>query len=571
MTVSSETKKDQHDTSNSILPMSLVIIAWLGIAAFSKMAYQPPSPAKASIGNRFFSAERAEKFLRELVGDGIPHPAGSEQNKIVGDRVKTILESFGYKVQEQIAERKIGFRRQAEDSDIVPLRNLVAIKPGDKSLGSVMLACHFDSVPYGPGASDDGIAVAAILEIARMAKTELPEGREVIFLFTDGEEYGLLGADAFVSENKLAKRVEFVVNLEARGTTGPSLMFQTSEDSSQMIEIFAQSSSRPVTSSIFEEVYKRLPNDTDFTVFRENAGMRGFNFAFIGDARKYHTPEDNFENADKGSLQHHGANAWGLLKTLVSLPQHEPNLQKAVYFDLYGWKIVRWDARYSEVISGFCIAALIIGFAILIFSEQNWSKTLLWSTTTLACTFLFVLCVCALLELSFQIQERFSPPWINYPDFVSLAFWALGIFASLLGASIFNLNENACWLILWSIWSALAVATSQFVPGASYLFIVPLVFAIVTRGLFYNRSKWLANVMTSVVTAALWLPIGVLFYDAIGFSMNALLIGRICLLTWTLIPVAAHFSYKKCQQVSWISFTIGVVSLLLAIFVNQPQ
>ncbi|MDB4204625.1 peptidase M28, partial [Polaribacter sp.] len=46
------------------------------------------------------------------------------------------------------------------------------------------------------------------------------------------------------------------------------------------------------------------PNDTDLTIFREDANINGFNFAFIGDHFDYHTAQDSYERLDKESLLH---------------------------------------------------------------------------------------------------------------------------------------------------------------------------------------------------------------------------------------------------------------------------
>ena len=135
-----------------------------------------------------------------------------------------------------------------------------------------MIAAHYDSVPFGPGASDDGAGVAALLEIARMTQ-KLPASRnDILFLITDGEELGLLGAEGFVRSHALAKTIRVAINLEARGTSGRSLMFQTSDQSAWLIRHYANCTTHPTTSSLYQEVYKRLPNDTDFTVFAD--GMR---------------------------------------------------------------------------------------------------------------------------------------------------------------------------------------------------------------------------------------------------------------------------------------------------------
>ncbi|MGH6696672.1 M20/M25/M40 family metallo-hydrolase [Sphingopyxis sp.] len=89
------------------------------------------------------------------------------------------------------------------------------------------IAAHYDSVPAGQGAADDGIGVAVALEIAYQLKGK-KLARPVLVVLTDAEEAGLVGAAAFAAHDPLAKRVGAVVNMEARGTTGGVNMFQTS-------------------------------------------------------------------------------------------------------------------------------------------------------------------------------------------------------------------------------------------------------------------------------------------------------------------------------------------------------
>jgi hypothetical protein len=60
----------------------------------------------------------------------------------------------------------------------------------------------------------------------------------------------------------------------------------------------------PAANSLMYSIYKMLPNDTDLTVFREQANINGFNFAFIGDHFDYHTSLDSFERLDRNTLIH---------------------------------------------------------------------------------------------------------------------------------------------------------------------------------------------------------------------------------------------------------------------------
>ncbi|NJL27883.1 MAG: M20/M25/M40 family metallo-hydrolase [Thermoanaerobaculia bacterium] len=180
---------------------------------------------------------------------------------------------------------------------------------------ALLLLTHYDSVPNSPGASDDGSGVAAVLETLRALRSGPQLRNDVIFLFTDGEEAGLLGARAFAEQHPWIDDVGAVVNFEARGTRGPSLMFETSDGNARLIGELRRAMGHPRATSYSYEIYKLLPNDTDFSVFRRR-GLPGMNFAFIHGATAYHTAQDSFENLDPRSLQHHGEAALGLARGL---------------------------------------------------------------------------------------------------------------------------------------------------------------------------------------------------------------------------------------------------------------
>ena len=148
---------------------------------------------------------------------------------------------------------------------------------------AVILAGHYDSVSSGPGASDDGHSVAMELETLRALRSGPPLRNDIVFLFTDSEEGGLLGAKAFVEHHPLAKQAGLVMNFEARGTSGPAMMFETSEGNGRIVREFAAAAPDPITSSLSYEAYKLLPNDTDLTIFKQ-AGLPGLGFAYVDES-----------------------------------------------------------------------------------------------------------------------------------------------------------------------------------------------------------------------------------------------------------------------------------------------
>jgi len=157
-----------------------------------------------------------------------------------------------------------------------------------------LLVAHYDSVPAGPGAADAGHAVAIILETLELLQQK-PFKNDLVVLINEGEEAGLLGAEAFMKEHPLAKTIDVVINMEARGNQGKSLLFETGENNYRLMKLFQQTAKNPSSNSLAYEIYKLLPNDTDLTVFKRH-GITGVNFAFQGRVNHYHTPMDNIEN-----------------------------------------------------------------------------------------------------------------------------------------------------------------------------------------------------------------------------------------------------------------------------------
>ena len=175
-------------------PISLLLICALVLLGVLR-SYSTPAPLDAGAPDVVFSADRAEAILRELLPEKLPHVAGSPYNSVIRNRVVAQLEASGY-----APEIQSRFHCNPLYGTCSPVDNIIAVKPGAVGKHAVLLTAHYDSGWAGPGAADDGAAVAAILEIARMAADFPPFDNDVIFLFSDSEENGLIGADAFAEQ-----------------------------------------------------------------------------------------------------------------------------------------------------------------------------------------------------------------------------------------------------------------------------------------------------------------------------------------------------------------------------------
>jgi len=191
--------QDPGPTSNHAFA-ALVVLAIIFFLSFEGL--RPPAPRPASVPASEFSAARAREILNHLVGDGVPHPMGSAQNDVVRGRVLDEFASAGY-----LPTVQTGFACD-EQGDCGSVQNVLARLDGSEPGPAVLLAAHYDSVPAGPGAFDDGAGAATVLAIARIFKS-LPQLRHsIIFLIDDGEEAGLLGARVFVNQHPWAKDVD---------------------------------------------------------------------------------------------------------------------------------------------------------------------------------------------------------------------------------------------------------------------------------------------------------------------------------------------------------------------------
>lgn len=114
-------------------------------------------------------------------------------------------------------EINVVIQSPAERGVAVEAHNVHAVVPGHGS-GRVVLMAHYDSVWNSPGAYDNASGVAVVLEVAaRLVADPLPATVDV--LLTGGEEFGLLGGAAFISELEAGEPQEigYVLNVEGMG------------------------------------------------------------------------------------------------------------------------------------------------------------------------------------------------------------------------------------------------------------------------------------------------------------------------------------------------------------------
>jgi hypothetical protein len=313
------------------------IVLWgllAGVVAVVTLRLSPP-PLPTSGAALAPSAIRARERLAALLGDQAPHPTGSPANRAVRARLVAALSELG--IEAEVQEATACGRRTASCGRV---ENVIArIRgTGGAARGAVLVSAHYDSVAAGPGAGDDGAGVATLLELARIFAEAPPVGRDLILLWVDGEEDGLLGAEAFVAAHRWAPEVAVALNIDAGGNYGVATFTRASLGNARAIAAIAAAVPRPHAASLTTAAYRLTPYDTDFSAY-DRAGIVTLDLGIGEDKAPYHTPLDRVEALDLPSLQHLVETAYAATTALAALESVGEAGEERVYLDLLGWTL----------------------------------------------------------------------------------------------------------------------------------------------------------------------------------------------------------------------------------------
>jgi len=600
--------------------MTRTIWQLAGLAAAFILAWQgsvTPTPAPASAPAEVFSAERALIDIRRIAAR--PHPIASPANAQVRDYLLERMTALGLQPRIQEADALSHSDRYPEWLAGARVQNLIGVLPGaDHSLPALVLMAHYDSVAGSPGAADDATGVASTLEVIRAIKARGTPARDIIVLITDGEEFGLSGAEAYFGNHPLAARTGVIINMEARGGGGRANMFETGADNGALIDAFKTSASNPISSALAVFLYEKMPNDTDFSIPKAE-GMTGLNFAFIGRQFDYHSPTSTVANLDKGSVQSMGEQvlaAAGDLAFATVLPGKAPSAVYSQTFGdhvlsyppVFGWLvwalagvlllIAGWRARRAGQVVGWrdglrgagggllvaTSAALLMhvarrmtgaGFG---FMEQRplLAQWQLWETT------LILLALAAVLLVALAQNSTLPRRWAGALLLLAVGglsslfggFDMVGLGLGFAGALLVMLtlgrpvNRAASWAGLLLMGLVIAGLLQVFLPQVAFLVAWPLTLAALGAAASrWGVDHWLWPLQALIVAVVCgWL--GVYFHlTAQGLDAPALLGLFALLAAFVLWPLAPEQGDNRSQRI--ISAMSAGLPLLVAVIVAR--
>ncbi|MBI4475930.1 MAG: M28 family peptidase, partial [Acidobacteria bacterium] len=419
---------------------------------------------------------------------------------------------------------------------------------------------------------------------------------------TDGEEPGLMGAAAVVTDPAVAQ-VRAFINVDSIGSGHPSMLFQATPGSDWLLHAWARRAPRPRGGSYAIEIYRRLPNDTDFTVFQA-AGLQGLNFASVGDGYSYHTARDIPERVTTRVLYQTGINIVGITQALdeMDLPQRQvvarafdtideaERTRQTTVGTTYFSVLERFGLVYSSLLSRIVAAlATVMGF-VAVFrlwrtTPDITTRVIVWTTVWSCVGIVAVTAATIGATWALRAAREVYHPWYAHPmRLLSLLIVCAAATIWMLRQAGFILprvmrggtHPALVWIVTLPVWIGLTALIEWKGASAAYLWSVPLlctsIFLIITGGRHAPFTR-LASIASFIVCAVLWIPDGlVVFSFAVAALAREPLVTPIFVYAGLLLlvghmtapPFIAAIS-GRTRQLWQPSLTTGIWLLLIVI------
>jgi hypothetical protein len=505
------------------------------------------------------------EYLRVIARE--PHPTGSIANSRARDYILEQVKSLGIKPEVQKSVSTTSWDIGGAPYSAGTVENVIARLPGMNSTGTLLLMAHYDSVATGPGASDNGSGVATLLETLRALRNGPSLRNDVILAFTEGEEDGGLGAQAFVDEYAPAKLVSVALVVDSGGSCGrgPLMAESLHQQNGWLVRQMAEGLPRPLAASSLDDFRGAMSSGDDLNLYPK--GIETIGYGINGCPTTYHTMKDNVENLDARGVQDLGNSTLALARHLGDLNLEHASEGKVVYFTLFGRLLfypLTWVRPLTLVILMILAGLLLLGYRRGLFTAPGLSFSfLLWlAALTVSCGLVAVLWKA--LQALHLVNNSFLSAY-NAPSYgVGFVALAIAVVVALLVQFREKIDPANLTGGAWLLCIVAMVLTAFFAPNASFLFTWPLAAALLPCGLSLLTQKpesWLLKVARLLCLA----PALYLFPLLVGYSVTTLdgkMGGMIILviLAIVLLALLAPLLAVLTRRGKW--FLPGVCALL---------
>ena len=524
-----------------------IILAFAVVAA-GLLAYglfTQPTPKSADAEG--FSAARVVEDIAVISKDhhSVAHPQERAQvreyliDRLEGLGADTVM-TFRYDSLVGPENRHVEYTFDAHDilAEFAPLE-------GTGNSPYLMMVAHYDSRYSQPmpkdtvwsyGAADDGYGLGVTLEVVSQLLKDRKEWKQgVKVLFTDAEEVGMMGMKAILQNDKhVFENVGLMINLEARGTYGPVLLFETCPGNEKVMDLYADAAKYPYTYSLTTTVYKFMPMYTDFTAVKDE--IPGLNFSNIADVNHYHTDLDNFSNISEKTIQHYGAQVLPVAKAYVTGDFQDKDAFKAekdtVNFTVPGLGLFNFSKTSYLIIN---IVLALVFFLLCGFEVMRGRLSVAKALKTSGIVLVLAIAVLALGELvaylcSIAAGAKFKPfGTVAGVSFDNIAMIVSTVVLALCSVIIYmNIRRKAVRKTAASMRHSAGVAAASknafvFLYGTLFLMTVlalVLVFALGENLMFFIPlfCATLAVILWHVTSLKVWLLAAIVFILLHAFS-----------------------------------------------------
>jgi hypothetical protein len=326
--------------------LAVIVAAALGLSVL----FTSPAPDE-NVPATEFSALRAAEDIKVIARD-IHTNNDTEAITAVREYLVNTLKDIGLEVETRTYEKDYEKAELGHETHVTAV-DICGTLRGDTGR-SILLVAHYDSnpglklgrAPGSHGASDDAYGVSVILETLRCIAKQGNIRNTIRVVFTDAEETAMLGSEAIAEDTAFnAASSDAVFNIESRGLSGPSILFETSANNEGLVRFYNAYNPHPASWSLATDVYRIMPNYTDFTAFIDQ-GMQGLNFSNLYKIDDNHTPRDIYENISLSALQDYGEQVLPLVRAfaLGNAPDSFKSTQDMAWFTLVRGVLVSFPA-----------------------------------------------------------------------------------------------------------------------------------------------------------------------------------------------------------------------------------
>ena len=399
-----------------------------------------------------FNAANALALAKEFVTQFPSRVLGSLESRQSTGFLQSRLAQLGYAVDYAHFEARISGRTKVG-------RNVFAYRQG-QTPETLVLAAHFDTARTTvQGAMANGAAVGVLLELARVF-SDAPTRRSLLIAFTDGEEWGMLGARDLVAGHPFRNHFAAALSLDhvAAGDLAALCLEETGQFKGYappwlrvLARKAAEAQGLPVRiPSPLQEHMERalLVSRADQGPFLAQ-GIPAINLGSLSTDRIrqkaiYHSPDDVIENITFASVEKYGFAAERIARTLDQLPSIPRQSAKA--FRVQGSRFV-WPSAIT-LLHILVFLPLPLVFYYHLKNQPGQGLWTLVSRELLACAATVLPFLVLFAGFRLGLAMRLIPQFSAYPatlkdPLLNTPHW--GLLGGTFGAAAFI--AIACWLV----------------------------------------------------------------------------------------------------------------------------